>query len=424
MLTTILSRCQRFDLRRIPSALIVSHLAQIARLENVSVEAPALHAIARGADGGMRDAESALDQLISFCGGRIVETDVLSMFGLAARSQVTALAGAVLAGQPKAALHELDELSRNGKDLGRLLADLTGHFRDLLLFQVSEGDRTVLDVSDAEWAALSAQATHVTTDGLTRILDLLTEHEGRLRDAASKRILVEVALLKSIQARSALSIDEVLRKLQTLRDQAGGNTPAPAPSNASAPVVETRTTPEPAPVSSSLPQPVESAPTTSSMTSAPAAGKAQDLTELWGRMVEAAGRVSPFARTYLLEAHPVSFVRNVFTIGFDPEFADHLGLVDNSRNRTLLQTKLQELGFPNAQVKFVQADAPAGWMPKMEAPSAVPPPAPPVSTAAQPVASKPEAPAPPAESPEDFKNDPLIRKALEIFKGQIVEVRA
>ena len=107
------------------------------------------------------------------------------------------------------------------------------------------------------------------------------------------------------------------------------------------------------------------------MTSAPAAGKAQDLTELWGRMVEAAGRVSPFARTYLLEAHPVPFARNVFTIGFDPEFADHLGLVDNSRNRTLLGTKLQELGFPNAQVKFVQADAPAGWMPKMEAPSAV-----------------------------------------------------
>ena len=195
----------------------------------------------------MRDAESTLDQLISFCGDSIEEADVLSMFGLAARGQFTELTGAVLAGQPKAALHELDELSQNGKDLGRLLADLTGHFRDLLLFQVSEGDRTVLDVSDAEWAALSAQATHVTTDGLTRILDGLTEHEGRLRDAASKRILVEVALLKSIQARSALSIDEVLRKLQTLRDQAGGNTPAPAPSNASAPVVETRTTPEPAP---------------------------------------------------------------------------------------------------------------------------------------------------------------------------------
>src|SRR5436190_13817912 len=83
VLPTILSRCQRFDLRRIPVALIVQHLGEIAHLEKVEVDDAALHAIARGADGGMRDAESGLDQLISFCGNKIVEADVLSMFGLA-----------------------------------------------------------------------------------------------------------------------------------------------------------------------------------------------------------------------------------------------------------------------------------------------------------------------------------------------------
>jgi hypothetical protein len=83
-LPTILSRCQRFDLRRIPAALIVKHLlASIAGKENVKIDEAALHAIARGADGGMRDAESTLDQLISFCGSEIAEADVLSMFGLA-----------------------------------------------------------------------------------------------------------------------------------------------------------------------------------------------------------------------------------------------------------------------------------------------------------------------------------------------------
>ena len=74
--------------------------------------------------------------------------------------------------------------------------------------------------------------------------------------------------------------------------------------------------------------------------------------------MEAVGRASPFTRTYLLEAHPVSFQKNVFTIGFDPEFEDHLGLVDNARNHTLLQTKLLELGHPNAQIKFIKAAAP------------------------------------------------------------------
>src|SRR5512134_1596597 len=144
VLATILSRCQRFDLRRIPVALIVQHLAHIAKAEKVQIEEPALHAIARGADGGMRDAESALDQLISFCGGRIAEADVLSMFGLTARSQVVALARAVLQGEAEKALRELNALAEHGKDLGRLLSDLLGHFRNLLLFQVSNGDVSLL----------------------------------------------------------------------------------------------------------------------------------------------------------------------------------------------------------------------------------------------------------------------------------------
>ena len=91
VLPTILSRCQRFDLRRIPSALITKHLAEIAGKEKVTIDAAALHAIARGADGGMRDAESTLDQLISFCGDKIEEADVLSMFGLAAQNQILEL---------------------------------------------------------------------------------------------------------------------------------------------------------------------------------------------------------------------------------------------------------------------------------------------------------------------------------------------
>ena len=83
------------------------------------------------------------------------------------------------------------------------------------------------------------------------------------------------------------------------------------------------------------------------------------LVELWNRLIEAVGRVSQFTRTYLLEAHPVSFSNKVFTIGFDPQFEDHIGLVDNTRNHTLLQTKLLELGHANAQIKFIKAEAPA-----------------------------------------------------------------
>jgi DNA polymerase-3 subunit gamma/tau len=110
----------------------------------------------------------------------------------------------------------------------------------------------------------------------------------------------------------------------------------------------------------------------------------------------------------------VSFEKNVLTIGFDPEFAEHLQLVDNPKNHALLRTKLEELGYPRAQARFIQAEAP----PREIATAPQPPPAlaPPERAAA--------APEPAASSKVDFKNDPLIRKALEVFKGQIIEVRS
>src|SRR5208282_4714374 len=150
--------------------------------------------------------ESTLDQLISFCGDKIEEADVLSMFGLAAQSQVLGLVKAILAGEIQTALGLLNELAQNGKDLGRLLADLLGHFRNLLIFQVSRGDLNLLEVSEAEVATLKEQSALANTELFTRILEVLTEAELRLRDATSRKILVEVALLKAIEARNGVSL--------------------------------------------------------------------------------------------------------------------------------------------------------------------------------------------------------------------------
>src|SRR5258708_25470652 len=196
ILLTILSRCQRFDLRRIPAALIVKHLEQIATKEKVKIDPAALYAIARGAEGAMRDAESTLDQLISFCGSTIEEADVLSMFGLTAQGQLLELSRSLLAGEIEAALRQLNELANHGKDLGRLLGDLLNHFRNLLVFQVSRGDLSLLEVSEAETASLREQSAMADVGALTRIMEVLANAELRRRDAASKKILLEGALSK------------------------------------------------------------------------------------------------------------------------------------------------------------------------------------------------------------------------------------
>ncbi len=442
VLATILSRCQRFDLRRIPSALIVKHLAQISALEGIQIDDAALFAIARGADGGMRDAESTLDQLISFCGTQIAENDVLSMFGLAARQQLLELAEAMLRGDTGKVLHEVDCLTKSGKDLGRLLSDLLNHFRNLLIFQVSRGDTSLLEVSEADKEALAKQASLATSEGVGRIMEILTDSEGRLRDAVSKRIFLEITLLRGMQGRNSVSLDSVLKQLTRLRElgpqaEPASGAPLDVVSAAPAPVFIPPGPPAAVVSGTYAPSP-KPAPAEPVLSIAAPVSISPDLGGTWHALLEAAGRVSQFTRSYLLKGFPVSLAKGVFTIGYDPEFAECLPLVDNAKNHALIQTKLKELGCGDVQVRFVQAEAPQ--VPQISTVSALPVPAPIGETPLEPPSERPNAaqpapaptakpPAPSAAEPQqkldpaDFKNDPLIRKALDVFRGQIAEVR-
>ncbi len=446
VLPTILSRCQRFDLRRIPGSLIVKHLAEIALKEKVSIEPAALEAIARGADGGMRDAESTLDQLISFCGDTINEVDVLSMFGLAASNQILSLARAVVTGATADALKQLDNLTRGGKDLGRLLGDLLGYFRNLMVFQASGGDANLIEDSEDALSALKQDASQVPPAAVPRILEVFSEAEMRLREATSRKILVEITLLRAIEARTAVPIDLVLKELNQLRT---GDAPAPSkPAKLSVPEpVPASVNPVPQPAlrrPEPAPQQADSPPQPARTPAAPIQpvpiqpdGSVPDIKELWLKLIDAVGRSSPFLRSYLTDAHPVSFQNGSMVIGFDPEFEDRLGLVDNPRNHNVLITKLSELGFPRSTLKFIKAETPIGW----QRPAAASIPATPAPKPAQIASPSPNtknvgasnpAPAPASDaktkivpiSKDEFKNDPLIQKALDIFKGTIVEVRS
>ena len=289
----------------------------------------------------------------------------------------------------------------------------------------------MLEVSEAEVASLKEQAAMASTEGLTRILEVLADAEIRLRDAASKKILIEITLLKAIEARSAVSLDVVLRQLQQLRGEGNASaTPAPTAS------VGTRSTASPSSAEKSsgtgwnpsFPSPAPASPQPAALAEASAVSNFENV---WPRLVEAVTHASRFTGGYLINAHLVSFAKNVFTIGFDPEFEDQLGLVDKTKSHTLLQTKLAELGHPNAQIKFIKAEAPVGRVPiatqsAPAAPSATPKPAA-LPTAPNPAATTASSKEKLVSVPfnkDDFKNDPLIQKALEIFKGQIVEVRA
>jgi DNA polymerase-3 subunit gamma/tau len=397
VLPTILSRCQRFDLRRIPANLIVKHLKEISKKEKVAIDDEALAAIARGAEGGLRDAESTLDQLIAFCGNKITEADVLSVFGLVAHDRIAALTDAILDGQTTKSLQVLKELDDAGKDLQRLVSDLLDHFRNLLVVTLGAEGVASLQLPDTEMELLLAQAKRTDSDAVLRIIDALAAAEGRLRYALSKRVFFEIALVKAVKAREMVGIDGLLKKLNELKSGVPVN---PVASE----VPPTRGIP-PARVA-----PVAPAPPTRVREATPVTSPAS-LDEAWAYALEHLGKVTPLAKSYLVGTQVSGLKGNVLTVRFDPEFADRKEFASHARNIEILQASLKEKLRMDVALKFEVGEASAAPAPK--------------ATAAVP--AKPGAPlrvAEPAKmSADDFKNDPLIKKALEIFKGTIVEVR-
>jgi DNA polymerase-3 subunit gamma/tau len=375
--------------------LIVKHLKEISKKEKVSIDDEALAAIARGAEGGLRDAESALDQLIAFCGGKIGEKDVLSVFGLVAHEKIAALTNALIDGETDKALRTLKELDEVGKDLQRLLADVLDHFRNLLVVALGGDGGELLDLPETELALVKAQAQRIDADAVLRMIDALAGAEGRLRYALSKRILFEIALIKAIKARQTTGIDGVLKQLNELKNHFSG-----LPSGSSQPESRGATAP-------AKPSAVHEKPATHGMTAAPSAS----VEDAWHYAVEHLGKVTPLAKTYLIGARPLGLKGNVFTIGFDPQFAEHREFVDTARNRELLQAKLKEKLRTEVSLKFEVAEVPTAVVPR---------PARMTEASAPPPAKNPEDE---KKNPEEFKNDPLIKKALEIFKGTVVEVR-
>ncbi|MEM1060441.1 MAG: DNA polymerase III subunit gamma/tau [Verrucomicrobiota bacterium] len=218
---TILSRCQRFDLRRIPEAKIAAHLAWICGREEVEAEAAALEAIARYAEGGLRDAESALDQVISFFGEKVTEADVLTMFGLTGLGPVAALSKAVAGGDTVAAMRLSRELITAGKDLGRLSQDLLRFFRNVTLYHISP-DVISAELPPEEVEAVREVASLLRRPGALAILEELSQLESRLRYALAKDVLFEVALIQLSQLREKVSLEKILGAI------AGGE-PIPAP---------------------------------------------------------------------------------------------------------------------------------------------------------------------------------------------------
>ena len=226
VLPTIISRCQRFDLRRIQTHDIVSRLKYICEKENVEAEEDALLAIARGAEGGMRDALSSLDQLISFKGNKITEEDALGVFGLVSRSALENLAGAILKGDTASILNAIEMFDSAGKNMRRLSGELLTHFRNLVVLQALGPESKSLAATPDQIKVLENQAQGVDPGRVFKVCDQIAEMEDKLRYVLSVRTLIEMSLIRASRIATTATVEELMRAVKALKE--GGVPAVPA----------------------------------------------------------------------------------------------------------------------------------------------------------------------------------------------------
>jgi DNA polymerase III subunit gamma/tau len=240
VLPTILSRCQRFNLNRIPLDKIVQKLQRIALEMAIDVQPEALQMIAQRAEGGLRDAESLFDQIISFHEGQISTVTVADLLGIMPKECLFLLDQAGKEGRLAAAFEIAERVFAQGKDLLHFVESLSEHFRSLLLLKLCGAHSPLLNLAEAEREAYDRSAKLYSQEQCTTIIDLLIEAQSQIRFHSSGRLALEALLLRIMRTHQRLPIELLVRRLVEL-EQAVAHTekqaslPVLAPSQASAP---------------------------------------------------------------------------------------------------------------------------------------------------------------------------------------------
>jgi DNA polymerase-3 subunit gamma/tau len=407
--TTILSRCQRFDLKRIPAATIARHLLFIAKTEGFALAPEAAEAVARGAEGGLRDAESMLDQLVAFCGDTIAEADVLSVFGFTGTQTVSHLCDTILAADASGALASIHEQAEAGKDLARLMSELITHFRNLLVLKADPnglGDEWMPEAV----AVMQEQATRIPMEKVLDLIEQFAGAESRMKWAVNKKMHFEVAAIRAIQILQSATLSEVIDTLAALR---GGETPPAGtqPAAPAAPRAEPRQTPvrpQAAPPQARTAPPVVTPPVsekrvveTPKVTEPPpepsvAAVAAPPVSDeaFWKALVESVRRDRKLISAWLEAGALIRIEGATVQIGFPPDQAFSKDFLEQGHREFLANAASAILGR-KVNLSLEIRDG----------------------IVAKPLPQPP--PEPKLDPMEEFKRDPLIRKALEIFRAEV-----
>ena len=338
---TILSRCQRFDFRRIGITDIIGRLRQVADELGIKTDDEALGLIARASEGGMRDALSILDQCISFGGQEISVDDINAVLGTVNNEFLFRMAGFLKEYDVTSGLKLVDELVRQGKDARQFARDLTEHFRNLLLVDVCGDLDDLVPVTEETLTAMRKQSAGFGRKRLIFLIELLTSTEREMKWASQPRLILELAIIKAGGQETSGTFEELADRITRLEGMLTRNQTAAAHSAAkpvALPVKPARTAVKAIPPD----EPAGSSDSCQADDAAPSVDTGT-VKQCWQEILDRIKKVRISARAFLVEGEPAEVAEGNLILKFQPEYAFHKEKVEQPENRTAIEQVIREV---------------------------------------------------------------------------------
>jgi DNA polymerase-3 subunit gamma/tau len=407
---TILSRCQRFDFRRIPLNAIVEKLKQICVEEGISIDDDTLMLIAKKAEGSMRDSQSLLDQMVSFCGQEIQASQVVELLGIIDQELFFDAAAAVHERNVGQALDLAERVFTQGLDISEFLNELAEHFRNLLVLRRT-GEASLLRVGENYLPRYQEQAQEFSDLDLLRLIQIASETAQQVKYSPNPRLRLEISLLKMVHLDRSVQVDELLAGLEDIKKNAlkGSTRPPiveiplandmPSPHLKNSASVLPFAVPE---VTLGAEQP--SVETQGAVDGAQVEVSLETLQRRWADVVQEVKKTRISLGSFLEEGYPTAVQGDMVEISFGEKNGFHIRTVQSSRN--FIQRVIAEV--TGMRVRIVCRKDDRNVLPRMQAVS------PPEESGRPALRQQPK-------SLEQLAEElPVVKKMIELFDVEMI----
>lgn len=338
VIPTIISRCQRMDFRRITVIEIISQLEEIARQENIAIDQEVLFAIAKSSDGSLRDAESILDQLVSFSQGNVSLKDAISVLGMVEQDVLFAITDKIIQKDPAGALKLFNDIIDDGKDPGVFLVNFIEHFRNLMVAKVSKADTRLVDLPQEVCDRLFQQSQLLSLEEIFTAFNILIATQEMTKRLDSQRIPLEISLVRL--AHNRLEGRGSDSNKQTPKNQT--DLPSVQAELKSAAIALEKKE-----------NPIPSGETVKDASVETPAISLENVKNVWSNIVDSLAKIKMSVSTYLSEGELTKVQGNMITVAFPKSCSLHKESLDKRENKAMIEKAASELCNTDLRLNFI-----------------------------------------------------------------------